>query len=222
MKVYAIQKRGGQGAGGQTAGWVGGFTLIELLVVIAIIAILASLTIPGITRAREAARRSQCASNLRQIGLGVKSWLADHDNVFPPVDPSQTNASGFIADFYRSYLSDNYDVFRCPGQTFDIRLLNSGAEFPSSPGRWCTYAFNGFFAYASNSTPRTATRRDVPDPLTCAYAYDYPHDLIGDQDYRPHRDGINVLYVDGHANWLPKEEFVKDGIDFRDRGHRRN
>ena len=199
-----------------------GFSLIELLAVIAIIAILAGITIPGVSRAREAARRSQCASNLRQIGLAVKSWLADHENAFPPVDPSKANQSGYIADYYRRYLGDNYDVFRCPAQLYDVRLLNAGAEFPSKPGQWTTYAFNPFFTYASNSSPRTALARDVTDPLTCVYVYDYPYELIDGRDYRPHRGGINVLYVDGHANWLPEQDFNLNGQHFLARGHRSN
>jgi prepilin-type N-terminal cleavage/methylation domain-containing protein/prepilin-type processing-associated H-X9-DG protein len=109
-----------------------GFTLIELLVVIAIIAVLAAILFPVFARARESARTSSCASNLKQVGLGLMQYLQDYDERFP--------------EYVRGVYNSPQYGGGSSGPDPQAQVMSYSAS-PTAPAEKYSVAVNGWFGW---------------------------------------------------------------------------
>jgi prepilin-type processing-associated H-X9-DG protein/prepilin-type N-terminal cleavage/methylation domain-containing protein len=117
------------------------FTLVELLVVIAILGVLIALLLPAIQAARAAVRRSQCASNLRQIGFAVQQYADTHDGDLPGMYHERDQIESWI--FSLAPHLENVDAIRlCPD---DLQRIEQ------TSGRRTSYALNGYLREATQT-----------------------------------------------------------------------
>jgi prepilin-type N-terminal cleavage/methylation domain-containing protein/prepilin-type processing-associated H-X9-DG protein len=203
----------------------GAFTLIELLVVIGIIAILASLLVPVVGRARESARRVACAANLRSVHQTFLAYAADNDGHVPlgyrrgfkqfnSMVFSNTSKKFCLFGILQlgGYMKDARAFF-CPSESNPQSMYDTD-ENPWPPGKDDTK--NGFAGYGCR--PEV----DLPDEFHKTPGINVPRltnfrskAIFADLTALParldtrHRDGVNVLYGDGSTRWVARSSFAK-------------
>ena len=160
----------------------GGFTLVELLVVLVVIAILAALAAPVSSRVIQSGKASACLANLRQLGVALSAYLADHNQTMPKLQAGRHSLSEnipVIDNTLNAYAPDPR-IFACPAD-------NKGL----AAGTGTSYYWN----VALNGQPVS----HLQFLLVTDHASQIP--IMSDKEgFHPYTaNKVNLLYADGHV-----------------------
>jgi prepilin-type N-terminal cleavage/methylation domain-containing protein/prepilin-type processing-associated H-X9-DG protein len=186
---------------------VRGFTLVELLVVIGIIALLISILLPTLARARESANRTKCLANLRSIGQALAMYEQTNQGKLPNQNPKGTAldydaVNLTLIEFYKDAL-ESAAVFYCPSDRDDSPsdIVTADPTLPNSAR--VSYDFYSIY-WMPEYGPQVTRLKNAP------VVWDWDGGSVPTTELQNHGNkGGNVLYSDGHADWQEQGRWDK-------------
>ena len=206
-----------------------GFTLIEMLVVVAIIGVLAAILFPVFARARENARRANCMSNLKQIGLAVLQYTQDYDERMPGLSNTSVPPTYWF-NMIEPYTKST-QLFFCPSDA------EAKASEPLTTANiaygWNDYYLATNYDMGDMSGSSLASFEHVAQTILAGDSNGYTftsgvnagkprqrYVIRNSGGYQPvprHFDGDNFVFMDGHVKWFKLPGMILNDATLWDR-----